>query len=92
MGGSRAALWAVFEEMRASLLTDDAIYQWIQEKEDEINASGAYLRETERWRGGAESLSLADVSAHTLSQMSVIERHMREMWPVSGDGRGAAEN
>lgn len=91
VGGSRAALWDVFEEMRASLLTDDAIYQWIQDKEDEINASGAYLRETERWRGGAESLSLADVSAHTLSQMSVIERHMREMWPVSGDDGRAAE-
>lgn len=92
VGGSRAALWAVYEEMRASLLTDDAIYQWIQDKEDEINASGAYLRETERWRGGAESLSLADVSAHTLSQMSVIERHMREMWPIAEDDEGAAKN
>lgn len=81
VGGSREALWNVFRQKRASLLTDDAIYQWIQEKEDEINASGAYLRETERWRGGAQSLSLAEISAHTLSQMGVFERHMSEMWP-----------
>lgn len=81
VGGSREALWNVFRQKRASLLTDDAIYQWIQEKEDEINASGAYLRETERWRGGAQSLSLAGISAHTLSQMGVFERHMSEMWP-----------
>jgi len=81
VGGCRSVLWQIWQEKCASMLTEDWIYQWIQEAEDEINASGAYLRETERWRDGAQTLSLAEITAHTVSQIATITRHMQEVWP-----------
>lgn len=81
VGGCRSVLWQIWQEKCAFMLTEDWIYQWIQEAEDEINVSGAYLRETERWRDGAQTLSLAEITAHTVSQISTITRHMQEVWP-----------
>ena len=80
-GGCREILWEIYRQKRETILSDDAIYQWIAQMEEGINASGAYLRETERWRGGAQMLNLAEISAHTISQMYTIERHMQEVWP-----------
>lgn len=80
VGGCRSILADIYREKRNELLKDDAVYQWIQAVEDEINASGAYLRETEKWRGGAQTLNLEEISAHTISQLYLIERYIEEIW------------
>jgi len=80
VGNCREVLAQVYEEKRAELLTDDAIYQWIDEKEEMINASGAYLREAERWRDGATELNLAEISSHVISQMYLLERYIYDIW------------
>ena len=84
VGNCREVFKEVFEEKRAELLTEDALYQWIEEEEEIINASGAYLRESARWQGGAQELDLSEVFAHTASQMHLIERYIQGVWPVAG--------
>jgi len=79
--GSRAALHENFEEKRKTILSDDALYQWIGDMEAMINASGAYLRESEKWRGGAQYLDLTAISAGAITHMSTIEYYLRELWP-----------
>lgn len=79
--GSRTALHEIFDEKRATILSDDFLYQWIEEMETTINASGAYLRESEKWRGGAQPLNLTAVSAGTITHMSTIEYYLKELWP-----------
>ena len=49
--------------------------------EEMINASGAYLRESEKWRGGAQKLDLTGISAGTITHMSTIEYYLKELWP-----------
>ncbi len=82
VGNCREMMHELWRQKRSTILTDDAIYQWVQAMEEEINASGAYLRESERWRGGAKPLNLAEISSHTTSQLYVIERYMQENWKV----------
>ena len=79
--GSRTLLHENFNEKRATLLSDDAIYQWIGDMEEMINASGAYLRESEKWRGGAQKLDLTAISAGAITHMSTIEYYLKELWP-----------
>ena len=79
--GSRTMLHEIFEEKRATILSDDALYQWIGEYEEMINASGAYLRESEKWRGGAQELDLTAISAGAITHMSTIEYYLKELWP-----------
>lgn len=71
-----------WEARRNTILTEDALYQWFLEKEEEINASGAYLRETERWRGGAQPLSLREFSAFMIDHMNAVERILYDTWPL----------
>lgn len=79
--GSRTALHENFNEKRATILSDDFLYQWIEELETRVNASGAYLRESEKWRGGAEPLNLTAISAGAITHMSTIEYYLKELWP-----------
>jgi len=78
---SRKLLHENFEQKRAAFLSDDALYQWIEALETKINASGAYLRESEKWRGGAEYLDLKAISAGAIMHMSTIEYYLKELWP-----------
>lgn len=82
VGGCRERLWAMWQEKRSGPLSDDALYQRIQETEDMVNASGAYLRESERWRGGAQKLNLAEMSANMIDIENWVEFMLRENWPV----------
>jgi len=80
VGNCREVLAQIYQEKRNKLLTDDAIYQWVVEKEEMINASGAYLRESERWHDGAAELNLAEISSHVISQMYLLERYIYDIW------------
>ena len=80
---SREMIWDLWNEKRATILADDSVYQWIMDVEEQVNASGAYLRESEKWYGEADTLNLAHVAANSISQMGTIEFHMNEIWPVT---------
>ncbi len=45
---SREKAWKIWREKRETLISDQALYEWITSVEDEINASGAYLRESQK--------------------------------------------
>ena len=79
--GSRTMLHENFNEKRALLLSDDALYQWITDLETMINASGAYLRESEKWRGGAAYLDVTEIRAGAVTHMRTIEYYLKELWP-----------
>ncbi|MBQ7052578.1 MAG: CotH kinase family protein [Clostridia bacterium] len=84
--GSRDIYYAIWAEKRADILTDDALYQWFDAWETYINDSGAYLRETETWWGGARELNLQGICANMIDSMHNMDRQMRELWPVEEDG------
>ncbi|MBQ7886686.1 MAG: CotH kinase family protein, partial [Clostridia bacterium] len=84
VSGCRELIWEIWKEKRSTILTDDTLYQCFLALEEEINATGAYMRESERWRGGAQPLSLGEMSAYTIEHMGVIERMLFNNWPLPG--------
>ena len=82
VGNARQVVRDLWEERRSTILTEDALYQWFLSAEEEINASGAFLRETERWRGGAQPLDLGAISAFVIDHMNAIERILYDTWPL----------
>ncbi|MBR5288296.1 MAG: CotH kinase family protein [Clostridia bacterium] len=82
IGNARQIMRDLWEEKRATILSEDALYQWFLAAEEEINASGAYLRETERWRGGAQPLDLGEISAFVIDHMNAMERILYDTWPL----------
>lgn len=80
VGGCREVFKEVFEEKRSQLLTDVVLDTWIEEEEEMINASGAYLRESARWQGNARELDLSDIFVHTINQTYLIERYIENIW------------
>ena len=82
--GSREKLWAIWNEKKQSVLTDDAIENWICSVEDEIYRSGAYLRESEKWLYGARYLDLSDFLQFEKEQIKVIDQVLEENWPILG--------
>lgn len=82
VGDCRRILWEIWEEKRASILSDDALYQRIVDMEEMINASGAYLRESERWRGGAKELDVSDILSLATTHQATLEWYMEELWPL----------
>lgn len=80
--GSRKVMHEIWNEKRSTIITDDAMYQRIQDFEDMINASGAYLRESEKWQGGADTLNLAEISSYAIEHLHEIDRMIEQMWPL----------
>lgn len=89
VAGCRDVLWDLWQEKRA-WLTDDVLYQWFVDTEEEINATGAYLRDSEKWYGEARELSLVEPRAFTIERMYTIDRYLIEMWPETSAQDGAA--
>ncbi len=81
--GCRDILWSIWEEKKETLLTETALYAWIRGEEAYINASGAYLRESEKWYGEAEELNLSEMYEEELSYIGLIDSYLRELWPSS---------
>jgi len=79
---SRRKLHTLWREMRGTLLTDDALYEWITSVEEEINAAGAYLRESEKWYGEATELNMAEPLYCITEFMNTIEANLNNRWPI----------
>ena len=78
---SRRIYYEIWREKRATILSDDALYQWFENWETYINRSGAFARESEKWWGGAAELSLQEFSANMIGSMSYLDRQMYDLWP-----------
>jgi len=81
VANARKILYEVWDEKRATILSDDALYQRIENFQDMLNASGAYLRESEKWYGGARELDLGEIQAFAVSHLNTIDRHLEGGWP-----------
>jgi len=81
IGNAQQTLWDIWNEKRGTVISDDAMYTRIQDFEDMINRSGAYLRETEKWQGGAQELSLSEIQAFAVEHLHVADRMLSQMWP-----------
>ena len=84
IGNSREIAWEIWNEKRATILEENALYQRIEDMESRINASGVYLRESELWRDGAQELDLTEVKAVACDHQNTIEYYLRELWPYEG--------
>ena len=82
--GCREALWADWNTQRSTVLSEDAVYAWTEGLEQEMNASGAWLREAARWPGRADTCSLAQDREFILAHLENIERDMKNLWPLPG--------
>ena len=80
--GSRRLLHAIWAEKRGGILSDESLQEWFYALEDEMRATGAYTRDSERWRGEAEDYSLEEERAYTLEHMQTVEAYLNELWPV----------
>ncbi|MGN0995668.1 MAG: CotH kinase family protein [Candidatus Ventricola sp.] len=82
VAGSRGTLWAIWNDKRSGILSDDAIYQRVHALEALLNDSGAYARESERWLGGAVQANLTEISAFAVEHLSVVDNFLLETWPL----------
>ena len=82
---SRKIFHTIWEQKRETILADDALEEWMLGIEEEINASGAYLRESEKWYGNAQELNLKERLYFLNNQMGVIQDYLDYIWPVSDE-------
>lgn len=84
LGDTQHLIRDIWNEKRATILTDDAMYQRFEAFEELLNASGAYLRESERWYGGAQELNLVEIQAFAVEHLHTVDLAIENMWPLDG--------
>ncbi|MGN0773052.1 MAG: CotH kinase family protein, partial [Candidatus Ventricola sp.] len=84
VAGARQILRDVWNEKRTTILTEDAMYQRFDAFQEMINASGAYLRESEKWHGDAQELNLATIQAFAVEHLHTIDLAIDNLWPLEG--------
>ena len=84
VAGAQQLIRDIWNEKRATILTEDAMYQRFDAFEELLNASGAYLRESEKWYGGARELNLAEVQAFAVEHLHTIDLAIENLWPLDG--------
>ena len=87
VGGARELLWEIWNEKRSGMISDDGMYNRIQEFEDAINQSGAYLRESEKYQGEAQEMNLGEIQAYAVSHLSVADRMFGYLWPIDQESQ-----
>ncbi len=78
---SREILWSLWQEKRSTILSDDAVYQWLYDAEALVNDSGAYARNAQKWTGDAHKLNISELYAFAIQHLNILDRFMRESWP-----------
>lgn len=84
IGNSRQIAWEIWQEKRTTILEESALYQRLEDMKNRIDASGAYLRETEQWRGGAKELDIEEMQAVACEHQNTVELNLRTLWPPEG--------
>ena len=81
---ARQVIRDIWSEKRETILSDDAMYQRVEGFQEMINASGAYLRESEKYRGGAQELDLTEILVFAVEHLHTVDREIERMWPLEG--------
>lgn len=84
VGNCRELMWKIWREKRQTILADEAIYERFTAMEEYINASGAYLRESEKWYGEAIELNLSEMEYYEERNLSLVELVLEDTWPIDG--------
>ena len=84
--GAKQVIRDVWNEKRATIVSDDAMYQRVEDFQEMLNASGAYLRESEKWYGGAQELDLKEIQVFAVEHLHTIDREIERMWPLETAG------
>lgn len=84
VGGCREILWNLWNEKRSTILSKEEFSARIERVEEMINASGAYLRESEKWYGEAIPLNMSEVIYYAEECLILVRITMEETWPVEG--------
>lgn len=79
---SREIFEKIWKEKRADILSDDAFYTWFLNVEEYVNNSGAYLRETQKWYGQAQTLNLSDMAYYASWHLENVEAVMWEYYSM----------
>ena len=80
----REVLWALWNEKRATVLSEESIHLRITDIEERINSSGAYLRESAKWHGKAVKLDLSEMAYCAAGCLDLVRLTLEEKWPVEG--------
>ena len=76
----REIMWEIWMQKREMLLSNEAISAWIMDAAEEIEASGAYRRETMKWYGEECELPAEDLVSYTQYRIETVENAMEERW------------
>ena len=79
---SREKLWKIWQEKWNTVLSEAAMWDWIIGTQEYVNASGADLREFDKWRGGAYRISLTSMYDHAVEHLYSVEETFAERWPL----------
>jgi len=83
--GCREETDRIWQEKLETVLTSQALYDWIMGMEEKVNASGAYLRESEKWYGEVKPLSLEDILSNTENRINKIDDVVQtDEWRTEG--------
>lgn len=79
---SRERLWEIWQEKRETILSDAAVWDWIMDMQTYLNASGAYRRESNKWRGGAYQVNMTPMLDFELEHLWTVESTLAQRWPL----------
>ncbi|MBQ7784867.1 MAG: CotH kinase family protein [Clostridia bacterium] len=78
----RKLLHEMYQQRCETILSDEAVEQWISSVESTIAASGAYQREMEKWYGMPSNLYLSELLAFEKEQIALTREYFEERWPI----------
>ena len=81
--GAREKLWSIWNEKKQKYLSYEVLENWIGSMEEEMNRSGAYLRESAKWLYGERLLDLSAFLEFEKEQVRVIDAVLLENWPIN---------
>ena len=80
----REILWSLWNQYRTTILSPEALSARLMGMGEWINASGAYLRESEKWYGKAEKLDMSPEVYYTEECNGLLRLTLLHVWPVEG--------
>ena len=84
VGSCRKIMCELWNEKRSSVLSQDAMYRLFMDMEAFINASGAYLRESEKWYGESIPLNLSEMEYYAEECLNLVRLTLESEWAVEG--------
>lgn len=78
----REVIHRMYRELRENVISEESVIRWISDVEQEISASGAYYRDSEKWRGEMIDFSLQDMLEYEKDQARIIGDLLERRWPI----------